>query len=154
LCADQGRLGALSGGGRSLHGASPDRRPVGDVWLLVDGKAEHHPGLVERNLLNISAFLGVIKSLLIDVAVQLLAVDPRLTIIKDRRHPMILNGARMTLFVMTKLTLIDADLVTIAGQLLTITERLLKLGQALFPGQLLSTSWLANRIGHARLRLS
>jgi hypothetical protein len=79
--------------------------------------------------------LGVIHSLLADVSSELLAIDPRLSIVEDQVRPAAPCRAACASVIVVYLLLIDAGLISIADELLSIAEGLLKIGQALFLGE-------------------
>jgi len=56
---------------------------------LTGRKAEHRPGFVERFLLVVASFLGVVQRLLVDVSGDLFAIDPGLAIVQDGGYTMI-----------------------------------------------------------------
>ncbi len=80
--------------------------------------------------------LSVIERFLVDVAVDLFAVDPGLAVVEDRGQALIWCGVLAALFVVAELLEVDASLVAVAGELLAVADGLLELGEALFFGEL------------------
>jgi hypothetical protein len=141
--ADQGRLGAdqcgvgsLAGGAGALARFATDRARIRWRWLLGCWEVEHRSCFVERDLLDVSAFLGMIVSLLADVPGDLLAIDPGLAIAEDALLLVVGACAALALVILADLLLIDADLLAVADELLPVTEGLLEVGQALFLSEL------------------
>lgn len=79
--------------------------------------------IVERLLLIIAARLAEIQSLLVDVSGDLFAVDPRLAIIQETAR-MVVACRAVSLLIVVDLLLIDARLISIARELLSISDRL------------------------------
>jgi hypothetical protein len=82
LRADERGLGALVGGSCAVDRALVDGAGVCGVGLLAGGKADHRPGFVERRLLGVASGLSVVETFLVDVAVDLFAIDPGLAVVK------------------------------------------------------------------------
>ncbi len=101
------------------------------------------PGFVERRLLAVASSLSVVERLLADVARQLLTIDPHLAIIEVGARQTVGRRVEQSLLVVAQLRPVDPVLVLIAGELLTVGQCLLKVGEALFPGQLVGTARLA-----------
>jgi hypothetical protein len=136
LGADQRSFGSLAGGLGAGNRFALDRLRILESGLVGAWKLEHRSRFIERHLLDVSSLLGMIVCLLIDVARGLLAIDPRLIISKSALLGLVLARAALAPLILGDLFLIDARLLSIAGELLPFTEGLLKIGQALFAGEL------------------
>ncbi|MGP0051568.1 MAG: hypothetical protein ACLPZR_22340 [Solirubrobacteraceae bacterium] len=71
-------------------------------------KFEHRSNVVERDLLNVSSFLGMIERLLAYVPRDLLAIDPCLRIAKELALALVPGHAVLALVILSDLLLIDA----------------------------------------------
>ncbi|MEA2146683.1 MAG: hypothetical protein QOG59_2270 [Solirubrobacteraceae bacterium] len=86
--------------------------------------------------MDVSSFLGMIQGLLIDIPGGLAAVDPRLTVRQHAFIRFVAEAGALALLILGNLLLIDAQLFPVADDLHPFTERLFKIGQALFTGEL------------------
>jgi hypothetical protein len=108
LGANQSRLCALASDAGTGDRLALGRARVLGVWLVGGWELEHCSRLVERHLLDVSPFLGVVKCLLADIPVGLLAVDPRLAVSEDAIVVLVPDGAALALVVLDELLAIDA----------------------------------------------
>ena len=136
MSADERGLGALASRARSLERFAVEGARVLERRLVSRRQLEHRARFVKRLLLDVSSFLGMIQGLLIDIPGGLAAVDPRLTVSQGAFIGFVAEPGALALLILGDLLLIDAQLVPIADQLHPFTERLLKIGQALFTGEL------------------
>jgi hypothetical protein len=143
LGAGQGRLGTNQSRLCALptHASTGDRLSLDsgrilDVWLVGGRKLEIRSRLVERDLLDVSSFLGVVECLLAHIPGGLLTVDPRLGISEHLILALVPDGASLSVVILYDLLAIDAQLLSVADELLPFTESLLEIGQALFAGEL------------------
>ena len=100
--ADEGRLGTYQSRLRALASDAGtgdrlalDRARILEVWLVGGWKLEHRSRFVERHLLDVSPFLGVVECLLADIPAGLLAIDPRLAISEDAILALVPDGAAL-----------------------------------------------------------
>jgi hypothetical protein len=136
LSANESGLGALASRARSLERFALKRARVLERRLVSRRELEHRARFVECLLLHVSSFLGMIKGLLIDIPGGLAAVDSRLTVSQDAFIGFVAESGALALLIQGDLLLVDAQLVPVADELHPFTERLLKIGQALFTGEL------------------
>jgi len=77
----------------------------------------------------------MVECLLVDVPGGLLAINPRLAVAEDAILTLVSDGAVLALVILDELLAIDAILLPVADELLSFTEGLGKIGQALFAGE-------------------
>jgi hypothetical protein len=108
LGTNQSRLGALASNAGTGDRLALDRARVLEVRLVGGWKLEHRSRFVERHLLHVSPFLGVVECFLTDIPGRLLAIDPRLAISEDAILALVPARAALALVILDELLAIDA----------------------------------------------
>lgn len=91
----------------------------------------HLTQFVHRLLLDVAPGLGAVQRLLLRVLCRLRTIHPRLPVVQHPSDRRVVAVIVLTIGVQPCLVLIDLGLRPIAEQLLTVSEGLLEVGQAL-----------------------
>jgi len=104
--------------------------------LPVGREFEHHAGVIQRQLLVIASFLGVVESFLADVSGCLLTVDPGLAIVESTELRVVGVRGVIAVLIVGALFVIDSCLIAVSEELFAVSDGLLEVAEALFAREL------------------